>query len=152
MTDETNASDSTSPIESRREPETVIRPATAEDLASVMELLHPFMQAQQLLERTDEEVASLLTHGFVAQSSGTIVGFAAVEVYSRKMAEIQCLAVSRSQRRRGLGRELILRCVERAKELGVREVMAITASESLFASCGFHYSLPGQKKALFIAP
>ncbi|HHK42145.1 MAG TPA: GNAT family N-acetyltransferase [Planctomycetaceae bacterium] len=138
--------------ESRSEEGAVIRPAQPEDLPAVMALLRPFMEAQQLLMRTQDEVASLLEHGFVAESSGQVVGFAAVEVYSRKMAEIQCLAVRPQQRRQGLGRQLILRCVERARELGVREVMAITASESLFMSCGFHYSLPGQKKALFITP
>ncbi len=129
-----------------------IRQATLEDLPQVMQLLKPFMAARQLLDRSEEEVASLLEHGFVAEADTAIVAFAAVEVYSRKMAEIQCLAVRPEQRRQGLGKELILRCVARARELGVREVMAITASESLFTSCGFHYSLPGQKKALFIAP
>jgi len=29
-------------------------------------------------------------------------------------------------------------------------VMAITSSDSFFQSCGFDYTLPGEKRALFI--
>lgn len=129
-----------------------VRAASPSDLPRVFLFLQPFMEAQQLLERSEEEVAGLLPSAFVAEQDRRVVGFAAVEMYSRKMAEIQCLAVSDDVRRQGIGRQLIQRCVERARELGVREVMAITSSESLFMSCGFHYSLPGQKKALFITP
>jgi len=41
-------------------------------------------------------------------------------------------------------------CVELAKSKGVYELMAITSSENIFRSCGFDYSLPEQKRALFI--
>ena len=44
----------------------------------------------------------------------------------------------------------VAKCVERAKEEKVREVMAITATEALFQDCGFDYALPGQKRALFV--
>jgi hypothetical protein len=37
-----------------------------------------------------------------------------------------------------------------AEDLNVLEVMAITANEEFFRSCGFDFTLPGQKKALFI--
>ena len=134
------------------EPGHLAREAKPEDLGAIMALLRPCMQSQQLLDRTDSEVARLLQHGFVADVEGTIVGFAAVEVYSKKMAEIQCLVVDSQCRNRGIGKQLITSCVVRAGELGISEVMAITLSESLFASCGFTFSLPGQKKALFITP
>ena len=94
----------------------------------------------------------LVVHGFVAESAGRIVGFVALEVYSRKMAELQCLAVDADFQRRGLGKALVRRCVQRACELNIHELMAITASDALFRECGFDYSLPDQKKALFLHP
>ncbi len=130
----------------------VIRRADDTDLASVMELLRPAMEARQILRRSQAEVRELLQHAFIADDAGRSCGFAAVEVYSAKLAELQCLVVAASHQQRGIGCQLIEACVKLARELGVRELMAITASESLFERCGFHYSLPGQKKALFITP
>jgi amino-acid N-acetyltransferase len=132
--------------------ELTISPATLYDLREVETFLKPFMDAEYLLPRTAEELSSLLRLGFVARVDGVVVGFAAIEIYSRKLAELQCLAVDPRHRRRGIGRELVTRCVQTAKEQNVVELMAISSSEELFQSCGFDYSLPNQKRALFIQP
>jgi amino-acid N-acetyltransferase len=79
-----------------------------------------------------------------------MVGFAAIEIYSRKMAEIQSLAVSPALQGQGVGTKLVQRCVDRAQAEGILELMAITASEKLFRGVGFDYSLPNQKRALFM--
>lgn len=127
-----------------------VRAATANDLGAVSRFLQPFMDQEFILPRTSVEIELLLRHAFVAESDGSIVGFAAVEIYSKKLAEIQCLAVAEKYRRRGVGKELVSRCVERAKQEKVRELMAITATEQLFQECGFDFALPGQKRAVFL--
>jgi len=127
-----------------------VRAASADDLAGVSDFLQPFMDQEFILPRTSVEVELLLRHAFVAEADGSIVGFSAVEIYSKKLAEIQCLAVSQEFRRRGVAKQLVSRCVERAKEEKVREVMAITATEQLFQECGFDFALPGQKRAVFV--
>lgn len=131
------------------EPVTV-RPTRAADLSVVMSFLQPFMDQEFILPRTSVELELLLRYAFIAESGGEAVGFAAVEIYSKKLAEIQCLAVSEKCRRQGVGKLLVSRCVERAQTEKVREVMAITATEQLFQDCGFDYALPGQKRALFV--
>ena len=50
----------------------------------------------------------------------------------------------------GIGRMLVAECVQLAKSKNVLEVMAVTSSEEFFVSCGFDFTLPGEKKALFI--
>ena len=124
--------------------------AGPEDLESVMGFLKPFMDEKLILPRTSVELELLLRHAFLAKIAGQIVGFVALEVYSKKLAEIQCLAVSPDHRRMGIGGELVRSCVARAHEQKVREVMAITATDELFQTCGFDYALPGQKRALFV--
>ena len=42
-----------------------------------------------------------------------------------------------------------MNCVERAKQHNILEVMAISASDEFLKQCGFDYSLPDQKRALF---
>ena len=126
-----------------------IRPANAADAAAVHALLQPYVAQRLLLARTEAELAELTRHGFVAVGERGVIGFSAVEVYSPKLAELQCLAVDHDYRKSGIGRTLVSRCVRRAHELGVMEVMAISSSESFLRGCGFDYSLPDQKRALF---
>jgi N-acetylglutamate synthase-like GNAT family acetyltransferase len=127
-----------------------IRNARPGDVRAVYRFLKPFVEAHQILPRTMNELAVLMKHGFVADYQNSIVGFAAVEIYSQKLAEVQCLAVAPEHQGRGLGRRLVQHCIDRAISQNVCELMAITASEKLFQVCGFDYSLPGQKRALFI--
>jgi len=126
--------------------------ARPDDLKRVAQFLKPFMDGHQLLPRTSIELELLLRHAFVAQAGEQIAGFAALEIYSKKLAEIQCLAVGPQFRRRGVGRTLVARCIERARQQNVSELMAISSSDEMFLACGFDYSLPNQKRALFIQP
>ena len=129
-----------------------IRNATAADIPGLEKLIAPFVEANRVLPRPSEELGELLAHGFVAAAEGKILGFATLEVYSQKLAEIRSLAVEESVQRMGVGKRLVDACVQRAAELNVLEVMAITSSDDFFKSCGFDFTLPGEKKALFISP
>lgn len=141
-------------------PTVLIRRATHDDLRIVQNFLQPFMDARQLLQRTSIEMELLLKHAFIAfqaidgndSDSESIVGFAALEIYSKKLAEIQCLAVGEKFRRQGIGRQLVHACLERARDEKVKELMAISSSEEMFMACGFDYALPNQKRAFFVSP
>jgi amino-acid N-acetyltransferase len=126
-----------------------IRPASPDDTDDILRLLEPFVERRHLLRRTEGEIRELTRHGFVAETADEVVGFAAVEIYSRKLAEVQCLAVREDYQGQGLGHSLVKDCVERARQLGVLEVMAISSSDRFLQSCGFDYSLPDQKRVLF---
>jgi len=127
-----------------------IRPSNSGDAAAVGRFLTPFVARGELLPRTEEELLMLLRHGFVAEAQGRIVGFTALEVYSEKLAEVQCVSVDEAFRGRGIGRRLVALCVNRAGKLRVAETMAITAREEVLRACGFDDSLPGAKVALFV--
>lgn len=129
--------------------EVVFRLATLDDVPKLQEMLELFVRQHKLLRRTPEELAVLTKHGFIAELNDEIVGFCAVEVYSRKLAEIQSLAVATHCQGKGIGRKLVMMCLDRARELDVMEVLAITSSEEFLRGCGFDYSLPDQKKAMF---
>ena len=123
-----------------------------DDLEEVQNFLQPFMDRKELLQRTSIEMQLLLKHAFLCRADGKLVGFAALEIYSKKLGEIQCLAVAAEVRRNGIGGQLVKKCVDRARDEKVKELMAISASEKMFFSCGFDYSLPQQKRAFFIEP
>src|SRR6056297_759298 len=131
-----------------------IRQALPSDAAAIHALMRPYVMQRLLLARTEAEIIELTRHGFVAvrtedDQEVQILGFSAVEIYSPKLAELQCLAVHHHYRGSGVGRNLVRHSVQRAKDLNVMEVMAISSSEKFLQACGFDYALPDQKKALF---
>ncbi|MDB4724287.1 GNAT family N-acetyltransferase [Mariniblastus sp.] len=153
-----------------------IRQAISDDAECIYQLTEPFVTSGELLRRSRDEIKSLIPHGFTAiqkhlpedlaeQSVATspsgapqgglvikVVGFAAVEIYSKKLAEILCLAVCPTCQNQGVGKKLVEQCVQFAKENDVQELMAISSSDHFLKHCGFDYSLPNQKRALFVHP
>ena len=127
-----------------------IRPAEITDAEAIEGLVEPYVQQRVLLRRSIEELRDLTRNGFIAEREGRIVGFAAVDIYSKKLAELQCLAVAQDSRGLRIGRLLVQACIDCARQHQVLELMAITAAEEFFRDCGFDYALPDQKKALFI--
>lgn len=132
-----------------------IRRAKFDDQDAIMQLLEPFVEQKKLLHRTRAEILLLMGTGFVAEvtegepARKRIIGFSAVEIYSRKLGEIQCLAVADGYHGHGIGSSLVKACVELAREKGILEVMAISSSDAFLRNLGFDYSLPEQKRALF---
>lgn len=127
-----------------------IRPTTVDDVEPLGQFIEPFVAQGRLLPRTRNELVDLTKHGFVAIIDGKIVGFGALEVYSVKLAELRSLAVSSEHQGHGIGKALVLACVELAQKMNVFEIMAITSTEEFFQRCGFNFTLPGEKKALFM--
>jgi amino-acid N-acetyltransferase len=128
------------------------RSGSSNDASTVHDLIKPYVDRALLLDRTVQEIAALAEHSVAADYEGKLIGFAAVEVYSRKLAEIQCLAVREGYQQLGVGKQLVARCIEIAREKKVAELMAISSSSEFLQACGFDYSLPGQKRALFVNP
>ena len=131
-------------------PDLIIRPAVLSDVRQLQDLVDHFVKANRLLPRTIDELEVLIPRGFVAVTGDRIVGFAALEIYSSKLAEVRSLAVVDELQGRGVGKRLVEECVRLASDKNVLEVMAVTSSDQFFRSCGFDFTLPGEKKALFI--
>lgn len=127
----------------------IVRKATQSDLERISEFITPFIEDGKLLPRTYDELEDLLNNLFIAELDNQIIGCAALEIYSKKLAEIRSLAVSAQVQGMGVGKMLVEQCVQRAKEDNILEVMAVTSSEDFFKACGFDFTLPGEKKALF---
>lgn len=128
----------------------LVRPVKECEQDAVLALLKPFVDQKKLLPRTVDELDALLPNGFVAFVAGHLVGFATLEIYSQKLAEIRALVVAPDQQGRGVGRQLVDACLERARQEQIMEVMAISSAETFFRSCGFEFTLPDEKKAFFL--
>lgn len=128
----------------------VVRPARPDDLGPLEAFIDPFVEARRILPRTTDELEGLLPTSFVAESRGRIVGFAALEIYSKKLAELRSLAVADEWQGCGIGSRLVQACIGLATQRRIFEVMTITSVDEFFRRCGFDFTLPGEKKALFL--
>jgi len=131
------------------ESEIRISPAQMSNAPALLEFIHPYVEDRILLPRTEIEMDDLISNGFIAEQGTKIVGFCSLEIYSPKLGEIRSLAVDKKLQGKGVGKLLVQSCVELARSKGIREVMAITSSDQFFQSCGFDFTLPDEKKALF---
>lgn len=128
----------------------IIRKAHRDDLPAIEALIERFVDDGILLPRTFQELEQLLGNFFVAEIEAQMVGCAALDIYNRKLAEIRSLAVDPSAQGNGVGKLLVQACIDLAQERDILEVMAISASEDFFKSCGFDFTLPNLRKAFFI--
>jgi len=129
-----------------------VRRANKNDISAIQNCIEPFVKEGKILPRSLAELAEQVDQYFVAEADGQIVGCAVLEVYSPKLSEIRSLAVAAGAQRSGIGKRLVEACIERARNENILEVMAISSDETFFQACGFDFSLPGEKKALFFLP
>ena len=126
-----------------------IRNASPGESGRIEAFIAPFVAEGKLLPRTLNELEDLIETLFVAELDGKMIGCAALDIYSSKLAEIRSLAVSPAAQGSGVGKLLVKACIDLARERNILEVMAITESEQFFKNCGFDFTPTGERKALF---
>lgn len=66
-----------------------------------------------------------------------VLGVCGLGIVWANLAEVYALAVAPEARGRGLGRQLVLTCVEEAEELGVQRLMTLTYERAFFEKLDF---------------
>ena len=67
-----------------------------------------------------------------------MIGCASLIILWRDLVEICSLAVEEGLTRKGIGRELVLRCIEEARKLKVPKIIVLTYQDEFFKKLGFH--------------
>ena len=112
-------------------------------MAAIRGLIRLF--PQQLVQKNLPRVTSF----FVGCVGGKLIGCCALQIYSKRLAEVRSLAVHPDFQDRGLASDLVERCTQRARERGVRELFAVTSQTSFFARLGFA-TFRREKTAMFL--
>jgi len=109
----------------------VIRPANADDVPSVVELLEA-----SLLPTVG--IADGLCSLIVAEYDGAIVGVVGLEACCNRYALLRSTAVADAWRGRGVGRQLVHRAIGEAEARGIEALYLLTTTaETYFPSFGF---------------
>jgi ribosomal-protein-alanine N-acetyltransferase len=143
----------------------VVEPMRMADVPSVIEIERLSFNAPWPAYAFEQELtANRLAHYVVARADGRVVGFAGIWLMVDE-AHITTFGVHPDQRRRGVGRRLLLRLAEIAMELGsVRMTLEVRVSngpaQALYRSFGFevagrrvaYYSDDGEDALVMTTP
>ena len=114
-----------------------IRSAKISDAKAIQALINSYAERDKMLFRSLADIYENLQTFIVAELDETIVGCCALEVIWADLAEIKSLAVNGAKKEQGIGRALVVAALERAAELGVPKVFALTLEPNFFVKSGF---------------
>ncbi len=115
----------------------ILRPARKEDIPTIVEIVNGYAAQNLMLPRSPQEVERTLSSWVVAEKAGQVVGCGALSLLSSDLAEIRSLAVAPSMIGQGIGGRIVRYLVEKAKEIGVKQVAALTLQQHFFERLGF---------------
>ena len=136
---------------------TEIRKALKKDVRSIMRLIGNSVAAEELLRRTRAQVSADIGDYSVFEIDGNMVGCVAIHPLEGKTAEMGCLFVAPGHENTGIGKKLMLYAENRAREMGMRKLLALStqAFNYLQSKGGFSEGtaelLPAERKASYEA-
>ncbi|MDJ0624955.1 MAG: N-acetyltransferase [Candidatus Caenarcaniphilales bacterium] len=122
----------------------IIKPV-AGDVDEVWGLINYFAEtSQELLPRNRNQILEQLLSFWIAKkvnSKGSqkeeVIGCSSLHIWTNNLSEIKSLAVKQECQGKGIGKKLIDKCIEDAKNLGQREIFALTFRPAFFYKQGF---------------
>ncbi|MBM7051599.1 MULTISPECIES: amino-acid N-acetyltransferase [unclassified Rothia (in: high G+C Gram-positive bacteria)] len=120
----------------------LVRSATVFDVPAIEGLVAPLAQQKILIAKETVAYYEGIQEFVVvevreADGSARVVACGALHVMWRDIAEVRTLATSASYRGKGLGRMLVAVLLERARDLGVKQVFCLTFEVAFFERMGF---------------
>ncbi len=115
----------------------MIRPATVHDVPRIQEIINSHAELGKMLFKSLAQLYEALRDFGVYVEGDRVVGCAALTIIWADMAELRSLAVDSACIGRGIGRELVGWCLDEARRLHIRKIMALTYEQRFFEKHGF---------------
>ncbi len=116
----------------------MIRKATMADASAILELVNYHAERGLMLKKCPYDIYRNIQGFFVYEENGQVLGCARIAVAWKDLVEVASLAVHKDHARKGIGKQLVNACIERAKNLGVARIFSLTYQCAFFAKCGFY--------------
>lgn len=115
----------------------MIRHARISDVPAFGKIINDCAEYGLMLHRSMQDLYENVRDFHVAVEGGKVVGVCGLKVVWANLAEVYALAVAPEHRGKGIGRRLVLTCVDEAEELGIHRLMTLTYEQNFFQRCGF---------------
>jgi amino-acid N-acetyltransferase len=119
--------------------ELIIRDATVEDVDAIGNLVNGYANEGMMLPKSMFKIYSKLQSYHVAEEDNRVVACVSLVLLWKDLAEICSLAVDKNYVKRGIGKLLVTRCIEKAKSLKVQQLIVLTYQDGFFERIGFHF-------------
>lgn len=114
-----------------------VRNAKICDVKAVYSLINNYAEQDKMLFRSAVDIYENLQSFIVAEADGEITGCCALEIIWSDLAEIKSLAISEGKTGAGVGRAIVEAAVDKAQQLGLERVFALTLAPEFFEKMGF---------------
>ena len=112
--------------------------AKLSDIPQMQSLVAKEVKEGTILTRSEDEVATNIRSYVLAKEGEKVVGYTALHIHSRRLAEIRSLIVDEAYRGKHIGQRMVEYTLDEAKVLGVEEdVLVLTYLPEFFAKLGF---------------
>ncbi len=109
------------------------------DIPAMQNLVSFEVKEGIILNRSEDEVATNIRSYVLAKEGERLVGYTALHVHSKRLAEIRSLIVDEKYRGQNIGHRLVDFTLKEAKTLGVEEdVLVLTYLPAFFEKLGFN--------------
>jgi amino-acid N-acetyltransferase len=100
-------------------------------------LVQPEVNEGTILIRSDDEISTNIRSYTLAFDEDELIGFAALHIHTKTLAEIRSLIVKSGYRGKKVGSTLVNLCSDEGKDLGLKEILALTYMQRFFEVLDF---------------
>ena len=112
--------------------------AKLSDIPAMQALVVSEVKDGIILNRTEDEVATNIRSYVLAKEGDRLVGYTALHIHSKRLAEIRSLIVDEAYRGQKVGQRMVQFTLNEAKEIGVEEdVLVLTYLPQFFLKLDF---------------
>ena len=77
------------------------------DIDSMQKVVKPYIESGIILNRSEDDVANTIRSYTLALKDDKIIGFGALHIYSKTLAEIRSLVVKDGFQKKGIGKQIL---------------------------------------------
>jgi amino-acid N-acetyltransferase len=113
-----------------------VEKAKISEVPGIHKLVNSFAARSEMLARPLSEIYENIRDFVVVRKGKHIIGCAALHVMWSDLAEIKSVAVEEDMQRQGIGKQLVIACLNDAQELGINTVFCLTYKPNFFEKLG----------------
>ncbi len=115
----------------------MIRKARASEAEEIKKLIDYYARKNEMLPRSLSEIYENIRDYWVWEERKRVVGCGALHVSWVNLGEVKSLAVAKRYKKRGIGTALVKKCIEEAKDIGLKRLFVLTYKPEFFKKKGF---------------
>ncbi|MEW5818980.1 MAG: GNAT family N-acetyltransferase [Cyanobacteriota bacterium] len=115
----------------------IVRDATVEDIFFIIDILRPYIESRQLLDKSQHDVIINISNYIVIELDGGIIGCGSFYIHYKGTAEIRSLALSKQYNGLGYSKLMMNYLVNKLESLKVKEIYCLTMIPEYFKKYGF---------------